>query len=218
MTSVKEPLRLAVFASGRGSNFQAILKNIENGSLWARVVVVISNRSKAGALETAREYGIPDYHISPKHFENEDDYVTRLLEVLKQHGTEMIILAGYLKKVPVQIVREYRNKILNIHPALLPSFGGKGLYGHFVHEAVLDYGCRVSGATVHLVDEEYDHGPPIMQECVPVLDGDTPDTLAARVLQVEHKIFSQAIQLFAENRIVIEDRKVRILPAQSSGK
>lgn len=210
MHNKKEPLRLAIFASGRGSNFEAILKNIKAGKLFATVVVVISNRSKAGALEIARQNGIPAFHISMLQFDNEKEYERHLLNVLHEHNTQLIVLAGYLKKVPVPIVRAFRNKILNIHPALLPSFGGKGLYGHYVHEAVLEYGCKVSGATVHLVDEEYDHGPPVMQECVPVQDDDTPETLAARVLKVEHKIFSKAIQLFAEDRIVIEKRRVKV--------
>ena len=204
-------IRVTAFASGRGSNVEAILKNIRTGHLDAEVVLVISNRSKAGVLEVARRYGIPALHISGIQFDSEEAYADRLLQALHEHGTELVVLAGYLKKVPSVIVREYKNRILNIHPALLPSFGGKGLYGHFVHEAILEYGCRVSGATVHLVDDEYDTGSPIIQRCVPVLDDDTPDSLAARVLKVEHKIFSEAIQLFAEGWIEIEGRKVRIL-------
>ena len=205
------PIRITAFASGKGSNLEAILKNIENGSLNATVVAVISNKSKAGALETAKNRNIPAYHLSQIQFENEQDFADKMLTILKQHDTDMIVLAGYLKKIPDMVIRQFKNKILNIHPALLPSFGGKGLYGHFVHEAVLEYGCKVSGATVHLVDDEYDTGTPIMQKCVPVLNDDTPDTLAARVLTVEHEIFSKAIQLFAEKRIEICGRKVNIL-------
>ena len=206
-----KPIRLAVFASGRGSNLDAILKNIARGALTAEVVVVISNRSAAGALEIAGENKIPAFHVSSKQFADEQSYDEHLLRLLAEHRTELIILAGYLKLIPVNIIRQYRNRILNIHPALLPSFGGPGLYGHFVHEVVLNYGCKISGATVHLVDEEYDTGAPILQRCVPVLEDDTPDTLAARVLQVEHQLFSEAIQLFAENRVIIEGRKSRIL-------
>jgi phosphoribosylglycinamide formyltransferase-1 len=211
MTTKIEPIRLAVFASGRGSNFEAILKNIEKKSLNARIRVVISNLSSAGALEIARRYQIANFHISQKLFPSEKEYVDRILSVLKEYNVQLIVLAGYLKMIPSEIIRMYRNKILNIHPALLPSFGGHGLYGHFVHEAVLNYGCKVSGATVHIVDEEYDTGSPIVQQCVPVLENDTPDSLAARVLEIEHKIYSQAIQLFAEDRIRMDGRKVRII-------
>ena len=205
------PLRIAAFASGRGSNLEAILKNIEAGKLNAKVVVVISNKSKAGVLQVARQRGIPALHISQIHFEKHDEFATHLLKVLTEYETQLVILAGYLKKMPLEIVRAFKNKILNIHPALLPSFGGKGLYGHFVHEAVLEYGAKVSGATVHLVDDEYDTGAPIVQRCVPVKEGDTAETLAARVLKVEHQIFSEAIQLFAEKRVEIEGCRVRIL-------
>lgn len=207
------PLRIAAFASGRGSNLEAILQNIEMGKLNAQVVVVISNRSKAGALEIARQREIPAFHISQIQFENEDDFASALLKVLTNYETQLVVLAGYLKKVPLRVVRAFKNKILNIHPALLPAFGGKGLYGHFVHEAVLEYGCKVSGATVHLVDDEYDTGAPIVQRCVPVENDDTPETLAARVLKVEHQIFSEAIQLFSEKKIQMEGRRVRILSA-----
>lgn len=213
MSEKYPPLRIAVFASGRGSNFEAILDHIKKGDLNAKVVAVISNKSAAGALQTARENDIPAFHISRLHFDSDEVYVNKLLTVLQEHGTELVVLAGYMKKMPAQVVRAYKNKMLNIHPALLPSFGGKGLYGHFVHEAVLEYGCKVSGATVHIVDEEYDTGPPVVQRCVPVQEDDTPETLAARVLEVEHQIFPEAIRLFAERRVKISGRKLSILPA-----
>jgi len=116
--------------------------------------------------------------------------------------------------IGTEIIRKFKNRILNIHPALLPSFGGKGMYGHFVHQAVLNYGCKVSGVTVHLVDEEYDNGAPIIQRCVPVMEDDTPETLAARVLKIEHQVFSEAIQFFADGRIKISGRKVKIKPVE----
>ncbi|MBN2000862.1 phosphoribosylglycinamide formyltransferase [candidate division KSB1 bacterium] len=210
MTKQREPLRIAVFASGRGSNFEAILKNIKNGTVNAKVVAVISNKSSAGVLETARKENIPSFHLSDVHFNSLEEYTERLLQVLAEAKTELVVLAGYMKMVPPAIVRHYKYRMLNIHPALLPSFGGKGLYGHFVHEAVLEYGCKVSGVTVHMVDEEYDTGPPVMQKCVPVMEYDTPDTLAARVLVAEHEIYSTAIQLFAQDRIEIKGRKVVI--------
>ncbi|MCR4438648.1 MAG: phosphoribosylglycinamide formyltransferase [bacterium] len=210
-------LRLAVLASGRGSNLEAILRAIDRGELDAEVAAVISNKSTAGALEIARSRGIPAVHLSALQFSSQEEFDKALLQLLERHAVNFIALAGYLKMLSPTIVRAFRHRILNIHPALLPSFGGKGLYGHYVHEAVLAYGCKVSGATVHLVDEEYDTGPPVIQECVPVLEDDTPETLAARVLTVEHRIYAQALQLFAEDRVVVEGRRVRILPAKREG-
>jgi phosphoribosylglycinamide formyltransferase-1 len=134
-----------------------------------------------------------------------------LLEQLAQHDVNFIALAGFMRKIPVEVVRQFRHRLVNIHPALLPSFGGKGMYGHRVHEAVLEYGCKVSGATVHFVDEEYDSGAPILQRCVPVLDDDTAETLAARVLEIEHQIYPEALQLFAVERVRVEGRKVKLL-------
>jgi formyltetrahydrofolate-dependent phosphoribosylglycinamide formyltransferase len=207
---MSSPLKIAIFASGRGSNVQAIVDNIINGSLQAQIVCLISNKSTAGALEIARAHDIPAFHLSSGQFANEEEYAGKLSDILKSHHAQLIVLAGYLKKMPVAIIREFRTKVINSRPALLPSFGGQGMYGHFVHEAVLNYGCKVSGATVHLVDEEYDTGTPIIQQCVPVLEDDTADTLAERVLKIEHQIFSQAIQLYAENRIIIQGRRIKI--------
>lgn len=208
-----EPICVAAFASGRGSNLTAILRNIEEERLDARVVAVISNNSDAGALQTAREYGIPAFHLSRRQFDSDEAFEKTLLQTLTDAGAELVVLAGYMKMMPVRIVRAFKNRMLNIHPALLPSFGGQGLYGHFVHEAVLAYGCKVSGVTVHLVDAEYDTGAPLMQCCVPVLEDDDAETLAARLLTVEHQLYSEAIQLFAEKRVIVEGRRVRILPA-----
>lgn len=205
-------LRVAIFASGRGSNFQAILNAISAQRLKAQVVLCISNRPEAGALQIARAAQIPIAVIEEKHFTNVADYEAALLEELAKHEANFITLAGFMRKIPSGVVRQFRHRIVNIHPALLPSFGGKGMYGHRVHEAVLAYGCKVSGATVHLVDEEYDTGVPVLQRCVPVLDGDTPETLAARVLEVEHQIYPEALQLFAEERVQVEERMIKILP------
>lgn len=203
-------LRIGVLASGRGSNFEAILNNIKNGNLDASIQVVISNKASAGALEIARQNGIPEVYISKKEFPVQEQFDGRLLAVLTDYQVNFIVLAGYLKMLSPFVVRKFKNKILNIHPALLPSFGGKGMYGGHVHQAVLDYGCRVSGVTVHLVDEEYDTGPPVLQRCVPVQNNDTPEALAQRVLKVEHQIFTEALQLFAQDRVEIEGRKVKI--------
>ena len=206
-----EPIRLTAFASGGGSNVRAVYNNIKKGQLNAKLVGVISNNSNCGALEHARENGIPAFHVSAKQFESVEDFENRLLQLLDELDTELVFLAGYMKMMPASVVFRYKDRMLNIHPALLPSFGGKGLYGQFVHQAVLDYGCKVSGVTVHLVDTEYDTGAPVLQRCVPVLDDDTPETLAARVLKEEHKIYSEALQLFAEKRVQINGRKVRVL-------
>jgi len=204
-------MKLAVFASGRGSNFQAILDAIATQRLRAQVVLCVSNRTDAGALQMAQAAQIPATVVEEKQFASSPEYANALLAQLAKHEVNFIALAGFMRKIPVAVVRQFRHRIINIHPALLPSFGGKGLYGHHVHEAVLEYGCKVSGATVHFVDEEYDTGPPILQRCVPVLENDTPETLAARVLEIEHQIYPEALQLFAEERIRVEGRRVKIL-------
>ena len=203
-------MNIAVFASGRGSNFQSILNAIDAGILPAQVVVLISNKSDAGAMEIARAQNIPTQHLSQKMFSSEEALAKAMLDVLKKKQTEFIVLAGYLKKIPAQVIREYRNRIINIHPALLPLFGGDGMYGHRVHESVLASGKKVSGATVHLVDEEYDRGPIVMQKTVDIVPDETPDSLAAKVLKIEHEIFPLALKAFAEGRIKVEGRKAWI--------
>lgn len=205
-----KPLRVGVFASGKGSNLAALLAAIEKGELHAKIVLVISNNADAGALDIARKHDIPTLHLAQPLFSSIEEFDRALLRALHKHEVEMIALAGYLKKLSSVIVQQYKHRILNIHPALLPSFGGTGMYGRKVHEAVLNYGCKVTGVTVHVVDEEYDTGPPILQRCVPVEQDDTPATLAARVLKVEHKIYAEALQLFAEKRVEIHGRKVII--------
>lgn len=203
-------LKIAVLASGRGSNLKALLNASDTGRLSAEIVLVGSNKADAGALEIARKRGIPTCHLSSQQFKSSEEMDQALLETLREHQAEVVALAGYLKKIGSAIIREYKNKILNIHPALLPAFGGKGMYGAKVHQAVLDYGCKVTGVTVHLVDEEYDSGPPILQRCVPVQQDDTVETLAARVLQQEHVIYAEALQLFAECRVEVHGRQVLI--------
>jgi phosphoribosylglycinamide formyltransferase-1 len=203
-------MNIAVFASGRGSNFQAILNAIDAGVLPARVTVLISDKSDAGALEIAHGRGIATSHLSQKLFPSEEALAEAMLNVLSKQRAEYIALAGYLKKIPVQVVRRYRNHIVNIHPALLPSFGGAGMYGHYVHKAVIASGVKVSGATVHLVDEEYDRGPIVMQKTVQVAPDDTPDSLAAKVLIIEHEIYPFVLRAFAEERVNIEGKKAWI--------
>ncbi|MGD1046601.1 MAG: phosphoribosylglycinamide formyltransferase [Bacteroidota bacterium] len=203
-------MNIAVFASGRGSNFQAILNAIDAGFLPARIVVLISNKSDAGAMEIARTHNISIKHLSQKMFSSEEALADAMLEVLEENHAEFIALAGYLKKIPTQVIRQYRNRIVNIHPALLPSFGGEGMYGHRVHQAIIASGEKISGATVHLVNEEYDQGPIILQKTITVAQDDTPDSLAAKVLKIEHEIFPLVLKAFAEGRVSVEGRKAWI--------
>jgi phosphoribosylglycinamide formyltransferase-1 len=200
-------LNLVVLASGGGTNLQAIIDNIEAGKLDAQIKAVISNNSKSGALERARNHNIRDVHLSHKQFTTPEELDQKLLSVLKENETDLVILAGYMKMISPTVIREYKNRIINIHPALLPSFGGKGMYGIHVHEAVLESGVKVTGVTVHTVDEVYDHGPILYQKCVPVLADDTPESLQQRVLPHEHEAYSKVIQLFAQGKIEIKDNR-----------
>ena len=203
-------LNLVALASGGGTNLQAIIDNMEAGKLSAQIRAVISNNSKSGALERARNHNISAIHLSHKQFATPEEFDQKLLSILKENETDLVILAGYMKMLSPVVIRAYKNKILNIHPALLPAFGGKGMYGIHVHEAVIDSGVKVTGVTVHLVDEIYDHGAIIVQKCVPVLSDDTPETLQQRVLPHEHQLYSEAIQLFAEGKVEIKNNKAFI--------
>ena len=191
-------LRLGVLASGGGSNLQAIIDRSESGNLNADVVVVISNNSKSGALERARKHNIEACHMS-SYTEGSEEAVDGLItEKMKEYKVDLVILAGYMKKIGTNLLEAFEGKILNIHPALLPKFGGDGMYGRFVHEAVLEAGEKQSGPSVHIVDSEYDRGPILEQRKIPVLPDDTPETLAARVLVEEHKIYADVIQRISE--------------------
>lgn len=212
-----ERLRVAVLASGRGSNFQAILDAIDRGELDLDVVLCLSDRAGAGALERARSRGLATTVIHPNEFADESGYASEMLERLRDHEANFIALAGYMKKIPDRVVERFRLRMLNIHPALLPSFGGHGMYGHRVHEAVIEYGVHWTGATVHLVEEEYDTGPIVLQEPVPVYPDDTADDVAARVLEVEHRIYPEALRLFTQGRVLVEGRRVRILEPGQPG-
>ena len=203
-------MNVAVLASGQGSNLKALIEANKSGKLDARIVLVLSDKSETGAFETARQNDIATGHIVRPSFSSNNGFDQAVVALLREHEVDFIALAGYLRMISPSLVKHYTDRILNIHPALLPAFGGKGMYGRKVHEAVLEYGCKVSGATVHLVEEGYDTGPAVMQRCVPVLPADTTETLAARVLEVEHKIYPEALQLFAEKRVEIQGRKVTI--------
>ena len=201
-------MNLCVLASGWGSNLKSIINSRKTGKISSDIVLVISNNSASNALNIARENQIPAVHLSRKLFNSEEEYENRFAELLRTYNVDMIILAGYMKMIPPKIVREYKNRILNIHPALIPSFCGKGLYGLKVHEAVLDYGAKITGVTVHLVDEQYDTGPVVLQKTIPVKDNDTPETLQKRVLKWEHKLYPEAIKLFETRKFNITGRKV----------
>ncbi len=204
--------KLAVLASGEGTNFQAIVDAARSGWLSAQVAVLISSRKDAGALRRAREAGIETTVLEPTAFPTPEAYGEALAKACRDKGVDLICLAGYLPKLPDAVLKAFPGKVLNIHPGLLPAFGGKGMYGRKVHEAVIAAGAKVTGCTVHIVDEEYDHGPIVLQATVPVADGDTPETLAARVLEVEHHLYPKAVKLFCEGRVHLEGRMVRIKP------
>ena len=197
-------LNVAVFGSGRGSNFKAMLDAIANDRLrGVRVVLVVSNNADAGIVDHARQHDIPVRRWSRKMYATDDAYCAEMLAALREASVDLIVLAGFMKYLPAPVIAAYRHRILNIHPALLPAFGGTGMYGLHVHRAVLAAHEPLTGATVHLVDEEYDHGQIVIQRTVPVLASDSPESLAARVLEMEHYILPEAIRLFAEDRITV---------------
>ena len=202
-------LRVAVFASGGGSNFQALTECAR----YYSVALLVSNHPRSGALKRAHRLGVPSSVLSPRTFESEELYTDALLDLLQKESIELIALAGYLLKIPSRIIHAFPEKILNIHPALLPRFGGRGFYGRRVHEAVLEAGESFSGATVHFVDEEYDTGPILLQERVPIRPNDTADSLATRILNVEHQLFPKALNLMAQGCVQIQGRHVTILPS-----
>jgi phosphoribosylglycinamide formyltransferase-1 len=202
--------RLAVFASGRGSNFQAILRQIQQGIIPATVGLCVTNNPNAGVIQIARENGIPVKICSSKEYPDSKSFNDDILSALVESEIEYIILAGYLKLIGKQIVDRYSNKIVNIHPALLPSFGGKGMYGHHVHEAVFARGVKFSGATVHLVNNEYDAGPIVLQKVVSLEDVQSPGEIAERVLKIEHEIFPQAVKLLVEDKLEVNGLRVKI--------
>lgn len=201
---------IALFASGRGSNFEALHQALFAQCIDAAIALVISNNSDAGVLARARSLHIPALHISRKQFISNDDFNNTLLATLASYQVNLIVLAGYMKRLDASIVRCYPNGIVNIHPALLPKFGGEGMYGHHVHEAVIASGEKESGATVHIVTDEYDAGPIVLQERIAVYPYDTPETLAVKVLAIEHALLPRAIALFARGAITVDHHRVII--------
>jgi len=189
-------LKICVFASGGGTNLQALIESVRAGRVKGDVCAVISNNSGALALERARNAGIAAYHISSRKYPEPEQSLKALFDVTDRHQINLVVLAGYMKLLPLVFIRRFRCRIINIHPALLPKFGGKGMYGINVHKAVLESREKLSGATVHFVDEVYDHGPILIQRTVPVYPDDTPEALAVRVLEIEHQILPEAVSMF----------------------
>jgi phosphoribosylglycinamide formyltransferase-1 len=213
LTSTKraEPLRIAVLASGRGSNLQAIIDAIEAGRLEAHLPLVISDRPDARALERARKHGAKAVFVNPRDYADRESFDQALIVLLADHRIKLVCLAGFMRILTPAFVRAYAGRIMNIHPALLPAFPGL----HAQRQA-LERGAKVSGATVHFVDEGVDTGPIILQAAVPVRDDDTEETLAARILAEEHTIYPRAIQLFAEEHLRLSGRRVMILDAKKA--
>lgn len=206
-------LKVVVLVSGGGTNLQAILDGVDSGRITqTEIVGVISNNKNAYALTRAREHQIPALCISPKEFSSREEFNQRFLETVDSLQPDLIVLAGFLVVIPEKIIEKYRNRIINIHPSLIPSFCGTGFYGLHVHEAALERGVRVTGATVHFVDEGTDTGPIILQKAVEVREDDTPEVLQRRVMeQAEWIILPEAIHLIANGKVAVEGRKVRIL-------
>lgn len=189
-------VKIGVLVSGKGSNLQAIIDACRSNKIDAKVVVVVSNKKDAVALQRAKKYNIKAVFVDAKKY----DFDKKVIEILGKFRVDLVCLAGFLLKLGKEFVRKYRGGILNIHPALLPKFGGKGMYGIKVHKAVLEAGEKISGCTVHLVDEKYDQGKIILQKKVKVLKKDTPEQLQKRVLKQEHKLYPEAIKLFLQYR------------------
>ncbi len=212
-----DPLRVGVLVSGTGSNLQALIDACRGGGLGAEIAVVVSNVPDAPALERARRAGIPALVVNHKDFPTVTAFEARLGQALTAHRSDLVCLAGFLRILSPAFVAAFHGRIVNIHPALLPAFGGKGMYGERVHRAVLASGECQSGCTVHFVTEIPDGGPIIAQAAVPVEDGDTPATLAARVAREEHRLYPEVVRLFALGRIRLDGDRVSILPPLDSG-
>jgi len=203
----ENPLRLVVLISGGGTTLRNLLAVIERGELAARVELVISSRADARGLEYARQAGIPLQVLRRSDVASDEVYGEAIFAAARAARAELVVMAGFLKFVPIPA--DFEHRVMNIHPGLIPAFCGQGMYGHHVHEAVLEYGAKISGCTVHFVDNEYDHGPIILQQVVPVLDDDTPETLAARVFEAECVVYPEALRRYAAGQVRVEGRRVR---------
>jgi len=200
-------LKIAVFVSGRGSNLSALLNYPDLINL-IEIVAVVSDKIDCKAFEIAREFGIKTFSIGQENGKVNQNDITSILKKLE---VDFVVLAGYLKLIPNELIEKFENKIVNIHPALLPSFGGKGMYGLYVHRAVFTSSAKVSGATVHMVDKTYDTGKIIAQKCVDISDVKNPEEIAQRVLKIEHQLLPEVVKAFAENRVKIESERIIII-------
>lgn len=212
----QEKLRVGVLASGRGSNLQAIIDAIEAGRLDARITVVLSNKRDAQALDRVRRHNLTDVFLDPKPYAGQPDsreaYDRAVLEVLRKYDVELVLLAGYMRIVTPVLISAYKNRIMNIHPSLLPAFPGLD-----VQKKAVDWGVKIAGCTVHFVTDGVDEGPIIIQAAVPILEGDTAETLSARILEQEHRIYPRAVQLYAEGRLLVEGRRVCVAGVSETG-
>lgn len=204
--------KIGVLVSGGGTNLQAVIDRVHHSS--GEIVVVIANNADAYGLTRAQNSGIPTAVVLESDFEDYDAFNAEIIRILKDKGVELVVLAGYMKIITLAFVEAYPNKIINIHPALIPSFCGEGYYGMHVHEAVIDYGVKVTGATVHFVNEEADAGPIIAQKTVEVADDDTPESIQKKVLEIEHTLLPWVVEQYCLGRITVEGRKTKITSKQ----
>ena len=204
------PLPIAVLISGGGTTLRNLIEKIDAGKLDVTIRLVVSSNPEAGGLQYARQAGIPRDVVRRNDFDDQDAFSKATFDCCRRAGVELVAMGGFLKRLTIP--DDFANRVVNIHPALVPAFCGKGLYGHRVHEAVIEYGVKLSGCTVHFADNQYDHGPVILQKAVPVADDDTPETLAARVFEAECEAYPEALNLIAAGRISLAGRRVRISP------
>ena len=212
---MNQPLRLAVLLSGGGTTLQNLIDRCARGDLSATVAVVVASNAAAFGLSRAQKAGVPNHVVERKACPSREEFSRRIFDHCRAARADLVCLAGFLQLLTIP--DDFAGRVLNIHPALIPAFSGKGYHGRHVHEAALAAGVKVSGCTVHFADNEYDHGPIVLQRVVPVLDDDTPETLAARVFEQECAAYPEAIRLFAEGRLRVEGRRVRVLGPAAAG-
>jgi len=205
--------KIAVLISGGGTTLKNLIQRISDGRLHVVISLVVSSSPKAGGLQFAQGAGIPSAVVEWKNFPDQDAFSSEIFGRCRAAAADLVVMGGFLKQLTIP--EDFKYRVINIHPALIPSFCGKGFYGHKVHEAVLEYGAKLSGCTVHFADNQYDHGPVILQKAVPVLDDDTPETLAARIFEAECEAYPEAVELIARGRVRIESRRVRIVPPEA---
>ncbi len=208
----KSDFLVAFFASGRGSNFRAVQDRIDEGAIRAKTSFLLSNNSASYAIEVAASKNISTYHVSLKTEGNSQGVTDKMLQLLEEHQPDLLVLAGYMKRVPSEVIAKMKGRVLNIHPALLPAFGGQGWYGERVHQGVIDKGCQYTGMTVHLVNGEYDQGDILLQEVVPVSAEDTAESLGKKVIQKEHGSLWKVVQGFAEGTLFFNSKGLQGLP------